>query len=174
MDCSGNESTLLMCKGSGTGNGCSHDDDAGVTCRDESEPSYSLLCIIYLMYSSHRNSIPLLHLEPVCTDGDLILADGHSPNEGRVEVCTGGWFRTVCDIDWDNQDAAVVCKQLGYQGEGDITTSLLVLSNLLSLPIDKLATQYLATHVILSFCDILYCTFTISGVHFWFKQQLLL
>ena len=54
-----------------------------------------------------------------CTNGQLQLAGGNIPNEGRVEICmsTNVWG-TVCDDLWSSTDATVVCRQLGYSTEG--------------------------------------------------------
>ncbi|XP_043946454.1 galectin-3-binding protein-like isoform X2 [Protopterus annectens] len=48
--------------------------------------------------------------------GDIRLAGSSNPNQGRVEIYFGDQWGTVCDDNWDKNDAFVVCLSLGYAG----------------------------------------------------------
>ncbi|KAL5460336.1 hypothetical protein EMCRGX_G033781 [Ephydatia muelleri] len=92
VGCAGNESSLLDCDHPfdiGTAPFCTHNMDAGVICAD---PSFS------------------------CTNGEVRLVNGTAPHEGRLEICYGNHFGTICQFGFGQMEAGVVCQQLGYNG----------------------------------------------------------
>lgn len=49
---------------------------------------------------------------------------------GRIEICLSESWGTICDDFWENQDASVACRQLGFSeyGKKNLFTSMLAVS----------------------------------------------
>ena len=69
---------------------------------------------------------------PECVDGDIRL-NASSPTAhtissrfgvkaGRIEVCAGGAWGTVCDDYFTDVNAEVACRQLGYTSRGEYSS----------------------------------------------------
>ena len=70
-------------------------------------------------------NVSILHLFPLvyyyhstCNNGDIRLGD-ENILKGRVEVCINGTWGTICDHYWTDNEASVVCSQLGYSPYGE-------------------------------------------------------
>ena len=58
------------------------------------------------------------YFSDVCEAGDVRLRGGIDSSNGRVEVCQFRTWGAVCSDGWDDNDARVVCAQLGYDPQG--------------------------------------------------------
>ena len=58
-----------------------------------------------------------------CEDGDLRLENGTTSREGRLEICYGNIYGTICDDQWGLLDARVACRDLGFPGAGNVATN---------------------------------------------------
>ena len=52
--------------------------------------------------------------QPCSVNGAVRLADGQSPNEGRVDICINKNWDSICGYAWQSPEANVACRSLGF------------------------------------------------------------
>ena len=58
----------------------------------------------------------IYYIDYLCDRGEVRLTDGENEWEGRLEVCVNFYrWGTVSDDGWSEDNAQVVCKDLGYE-----------------------------------------------------------
>uniref|UniRef100_A0A8C6LKG0 Lysyl oxidase homolog n=1 Tax=Nothobranchius furzeri TaxID=105023 RepID=A0A8C6LKG0_NOTFU len=100
--CNGGEKSIEFCKSRGWGNSdCTHDEDAGVVCKDERIPGFVDSNVIDV---SDRN-VEEVRLRPV-----VVTAKKKLPiTEGVVEVKHKDGWAQICDLGWTIKNTRVVC-----------------------------------------------------------------
>ena len=94
---------------------------------------------VRVLFTNNYDNIIILRIlydTALCSDGDVRVI-GETENDvkdgrlrGRVEVCLGGRYGTICDEEFSGLDASVVCRQLSQSPYGNSvsTNSICLLS----------------------------------------------
>ncbi|XP_062991899.1 lysyl oxidase homolog 3 isoform X1 [Elgaria multicarinata webbii] len=111
VNCGGSEKSISECRSRGWGNSdCSHEEDAGVVCKDERIPGFVDANVI----ETEQNQVEELRLRPVVSHAKRPLLP---VTEGIVEVRHKSGWAQICDENWDSRNSRVICGMLGFPAE---------------------------------------------------------
>ncbi|KAJ8312357.1 hypothetical protein KUTeg_009730 [Tegillarca granosa] len=118
LQCNGQEVSLTECPHNGWGIiDCSHSDDVGVHCGKFIKCTKNVGCVMVENILSVKDKVNTYISLLFCNIVNVRLVNGTASNKGRVEIFHNGQWGTICDDSWNNNDAHVVCKMLGYGSE---------------------------------------------------------
>ena len=130
--CNGQESTLLECVHNPVGeHNCDHSEDAGVRCEGKDEGASDNSCgimqrIFYFLVIAHcdegmaklsMNEANYVALHENNISSYFFIKDELA--RGRVDICYNGSYESVCSDTWKEEEASVVCQQLGFSQYGE-------------------------------------------------------
>ncbi|KAL2098772.1 hypothetical protein ACEWY4_005252 [Coilia grayii] len=114
VQCTGSETSISVCKSRGWGNSdCTHDEDAGVVCKDERLPGYVDTDNVIEHLQVDEYHIEEVRLRPVVTTAKRRLP----VTEGVVEVRYKNTWAQVCDRGWTPKNSRVICGMMGFPHE---------------------------------------------------------
>ena len=128
IGCSGSETDLLHCPHSNyiqlaSSTYCTHNRDVGLKCQR--------MVILNKVSYFQIGYVPCSIFPALCLHQAVRVvtsSDNLNSSFGRVEVCVNGTWGTICSDFWGNEDASVVCKQLGYSEYGKHSNKVFGLS----------------------------------------------
>ena len=90
-----------------------------------------LMLVSHVLVGHYQLSFAILNMTIMvaCPPGDVRLVGGSVLDEGRVELCYNNAWGTICDDGFDENDANVVCRQLGYPDHGKHSLLALIMIN---------------------------------------------
>ncbi|XP_069601079.1 lysyl oxidase homolog 3 isoform X3 [Ranitomeya imitator] len=108
--CSGSEKSIADCSSRGWGNSdCTHEEDAGVVCKDERIPGYVEPNTI----ETEQKQLEEIRLRPV-----IATAKNRLPiTEGVLEIKSSDSWEQVCDEGWTQKNSHVVCGMMGFPSD---------------------------------------------------------
>ncbi|XP_064214349.1 uncharacterized protein LOC655370 isoform X2 [Tribolium castaneum] len=128
VSCVGNETKLMDCDFSGWGvHNCLEQESVGIVCKTPQEKCAD----DYWQCDTGQECLPLAFVCDGlldCTDGsdegsqhcdaptEIRLVNGTNRQQGRVEIRHHGIWGTICDDDFNEDAAKVICKHLGFKG----------------------------------------------------------
>ncbi|MGH0145411.1 UNVERIFIED_CONTAM: hypothetical protein FKN15_040341 [Acipenser sinensis] len=111
VQCRGSEKSITDCKSQGWGNSdCTHDEDAGVVCKDERLPGFVESNVIEQV---EENRVEEMRLRPVVSSAKKRMPI----TEGIVEVKYKDGWAQICDDGWTPKNSHVICGMFGFPQE---------------------------------------------------------
>uniref|UniRef100_A0A8C1SZY3 Lysyl oxidase homolog n=1 Tax=Cyprinus carpio TaxID=7962 RepID=A0A8C1SZY3_CYPCA len=110
--CGGSENSIEKCVSRGWGNSdCTHQEDAGVVCKDERLPGFADSNIIEMQVNENR--MKNIRLRPL--SGAHV---GRMPvTEGVIEVKFKEGWGHICNTGWTTKNSRVVCGMMGFPSQ---------------------------------------------------------
>ncbi|KAK1804129.1 hypothetical protein P4O66_020171, partial [Electrophorus voltai] len=110
--CTGTENSIDKCVSRGWGNSdCTHEEDAGVVCKDERLPGFLDSNVIEMQVDENR--MEEIRLRPLSTDAGARLPI----TEGVLEVKYKEGWAHICSFGWTTENSRVVCGMMGFPSE---------------------------------------------------------